>query len=390
MKSSVAVVGGGLVGVTAALRLADLGFPTTLYDRARPEVQRGKLGIDIRNVALSPASQALLADTGAWDKVDPLAYRRMVVWEEWGTSEIVFTAEDLGAVQMGWIAENSPLVVALWACFEAKAQAAVCLGTIDELCATDEGVTLTMLDGATHEHDFLIGADGARSMVREALGVRCHEQPTGHVAIASVVETAAAHEHTAWQRFLLDGPCALLPGADPHVCSIVWSQSAAQAERRMALDDGAFCRELTVAMEARLGDVVAVDRRIAFPLVQQRASACQAHARALLVGDALRVVHPLAGFGVNLGLEDVARLVEIAQNVEDLAGPGLWRRYAAQRLARSSAMINTMAALQTVYASPSPAMALLRNVGVRSLNAVDMAKRQIMREAMGLGPLARL
>ena len=274
MKSSVAVVGGGLVGVTAALHLARLGFSATLYDRARPQVQRGALGIDIRNVALSPASQTLLAKTGVWEAVDPPAYRRMVVWEEWGTGEITFAAEDAGAVQLGWIAENSPLVTALWERLEACAEATIQLGTIDAINVDDEGVVIAMREGEARSHDFLIGADGASSTVREALGVGVSEHPTGHVAIASVVRTAASHDDTAWQRFLVDGPCALLPAADPHLCSIVWSQSAAEAERRLALSDAAFCAELTAVMEGRLGEIEAVDRRIAFPLTQQRARAC--------------------------------------------------------------------------------------------------------------------
>ncbi len=360
----------------------------TLIEPREPQVERGALGIDIRNVALSPASRLLLDAPGVWSELSPAPYRRMVVWEQWGTGRVEFDAAQVGRDELGWVVEMSPLVAALWRALGRQSGVTIRSGAIEQVEASDEAVAMSFADGATAAFDFAVAADGARSVVRRALNVRVSEAPTGQVALATVVRTEHAHHHTAWQRFLLDGPLALLPSPDNHVCSVVWSQSPEQAQRRQTLDAAAFCGEISRASEWQLGRISDCDQRIAFPLMQQHVRNCAPHPRVLLVGDAMRVVHPLAGLGVNLGLEDVSALLETARGVDDLASASLWRRFARIRRARSAAMIQTLGLLQSLYAASGPGMSLLRNVGVHAFNALPALKHQVMREAMGLGPLS--
>lgn len=253
--------------------------------------------------------------------------------------------------------------------------------------AAADGVTLEFEDAASRRFDFVIAADGAQSVVRRALGLKVAEYPVDQVALATVVRTECSHQHTAWQRFLTDGPLAFLPAPDEHLCSIVWSQSPSAAARRREQSAELFCRDIGFAIEHRLGKVLEVDQRLTFPLTQQRVKNCAPHPRVLLVGDAMRVVHPLAGLGVNLGLEDVRRLLQVAAKHADLSAPGIWARYARERQVRSQMMIRTMGTLQQLFGSAHPAVSLLRNFGVQSFNALDGVKRQVMQEAMGLGRL---
>ena len=382
--STIAVVGGGLVGVTAALALARRDYAVTLIDRKAPQVQRGALGMDIRNVALSPASQALLASVGIWGATPAAPYRHMQVWEQWGNSELSFHAADVGCQQLGWLVEVSPLLVHAWQQMSQRANLTLWESEIAGVDVLSDRVEMTTAAGEMRSFDFLIAADGAQSLVRRAMNLEVQQYPVHQVALTTVVKTSQSHQHTAWQRFLTDGPLAFLPGVDEHLCSIVWSQSAAEAQRRRALDDAQFCREIGFAIEHRLGDIEQVDQRFTFPLTQQRLPNCAPDPRVLLIGDAMRVVHPLAGMGVNLGLEDVQQLLEVARPAADLSAPGLWSRFARQRQVRAQMMIRLFAGLQKVYGSSDPGLSLLRNVGVASINLLDGVKQQIMREAMGL------
>ena len=108
------VVGGGPVGATTALKLKALGYEVSLVDRNEPELSKGSLGVDIRNFALNPRSRELLTSVIDWPEAAAVPYRHMVVWEERGTSSIEFHAEDLGAAELGWLVEMSPLNAALW------------------------------------------------------------------------------------------------------------------------------------------------------------------------------------------------------------------------------------------------------------------------------------
>ncbi len=380
----VLVVGAGLVGATCALALADAGFEVAIVDRSEPQRNRGALGIDIRNVALSPASAALLDSVGIWPDEGLASYERMYVWEQWGSSALDFRAAEVGRTELGWLVEASALAVSAWQALRTHPRVAVYLGELEALDEAADGIALELAGDTVVAGEFLIAADGARSFVRRALDVPVRTLAVDQVALATVVRTAAPHEDTAWQRFLTDGPLAFLPAPDPHVCSIVWSQSAGKAERRLAMDDAAFCAEIGHAIEHRLGAVVAVDQRLSFPLVQQRVEQCVPTPRVVLIGDAMRTIHPLAGLGVNLGLEDVQALLDVARGQPALAEPALWARFARQRQARSELMMQIMANLQRLFGQTNPLMTLLRNVGVQTFNSLDMVKHQIMREAMGL------
>jgi ubiquinone biosynthesis UbiH/UbiF/VisC/COQ6 family hydroxylase len=380
----VAVVGGGLVGITTALALGQQGYRVTLLDRQRPRAVQGALGLDIRNVALSPSSQSLLDEVGIWGGLAAAPYHRMCIWEQWGNSQVEFDAADAGRTELGWVVEMSALVCAGWNKLESTAGVDAVIDDISHVTPTDDGVTVHLAEQGEQTFDFLVAADGAQSVVRESLKLEVAQHPMDQVAVATVVQTELPHQNTAWQRFLEDGPLAFLPSPVANLCSVVWSQRASSAQRRMALSDDGFCTEIGHSLEHRLGQVTAVDTRFSFPLMQQRAADCAPHRRILLVGDAMRVVHPLAGLGVNLGLEDVQAILQVSAGPVELSAPGLWRRYARQRQIRSELMIRIMALLHKVYTDPSPEMSLLRNVGVRSFNALDGLKRQVMREAMGL------
>ena len=388
-KTEVVVVGGGPVGAAVALGLADAGRDVCVIDKRRPQKRPGKFGMDSRATALSPASQVLLAELEVWQRLKPTPYRTMRVWEERGTAELCFDAEDLGRTELGWIQESGPLSDAIWARLFEHPNVQLIRAETPSAIAPGQQEILIHLGERRLSARLLIAADGGKSTLRQQLGVKTDVWDTDQVAVTSVVRTSKAHANTAWQRFLLDGPVALLPCAEAHNAALVWSQSPAAAARRMELDDDAFRTELTQATEARLGEVEAADRRLRFPLVQSVTATFNPHHRILLIGDAARVVHPLAGLGLNLGFEDVAGLLRGAQGALDPGAPGLWRIYARRRRLRALSMVRFLSALQKFYSVRQPAPAWLRNFGVRLVNHSAPIKRQLVTEALGFGPVAQ-
>lgn len=390
VRHDLAVIGGGLVGAVAALGLARAGRQVLLVDRARPELHLGRLGMDVRNIACSPGSRALLEAVGVWEALTGAPYRQMRVWEEQGTAEIVFTAADVGLSELGWILENSPTVIALWKMLERTPGVRILLGELSALEPGAEAVSLTV-GSETVGSRLVIGADGARSRVRSLVGVGVDTLATGHQALATAVRTRAGHRGTAYQRFLLDGPLALLPGRAPDVSSVVWSQSPERAEERLAMDEAAFRADLERASEGRLGEILEADDRFVFPLAQHVVADLNPHPRVLLIGDAARVLHPLAGLGANVGFEDVRDLLARLAGLPaggDPGTPGIWRAFARKRRIRARLMVSAMAGFRNVYAQGQPLPQWLRNDLVRAVNRSGTLKRQIIREALGLGPLA--
>ena len=388
--SSVLVAGAGLVGAAAALYLAERGYQVTVIDRSPPQAGISAFDMDVRNVALSPRSAALIQHVDAWPE-QAAAYHRMRVWEERGSSALDFDAASVNRDELGWLVEVGPLLNRLWEKLEVNDNIQVLLGTTQCVSRNQDRVLLTLDHPKSEKEgtievgaDFLIACDGARSAVREALNLPLRHWRTGQMALTTVVRTQNPHSYTAWQRFLLDGPLALLPSKDPRLCSIVWSQSEANAEARAALTDAEFCRVLTRASEGCLGEVQAVGPRQVFPLNQQLAATAYPNERVLLLGDALRVIHPLAGLGVNLGFEDLQEMLHVVKPGTDLGVSGLWDKFARQRLLRSELVLRSLDGLRRLYAQDDPWLGLLRNAGVDWFGRRRWLQRKAIEEATGL------
>ena len=204
--------------------------------------------------------------------------------------------------------------------------------------------------------------------------------------VVGYVETELRHQDTAWQRFLPGGPLAFLPVAGGH-CSIVWSLPDAEAARVLALDEAAFGREITRAIDNRLGAVRPVSARAAFPLRRQLADD-YLRGHVLVLGDAAHVVHPLAGQGVNLGLRDVAalrRLLDHArQGGADWSAPSRLSRWARTRRSENALAAHAFDAIHRAYTSDNAAAALLRGPLLGLAGRLPPLTHALWRRAAGI------
>jgi 2-octaprenylphenol hydroxylase len=395
------IVGAGLVGASLACAIAQQESAQHLriavVEASIDQQHFSGEQFDPRVVALTHASQKLLADIGCWDEIVAqrvCAYREMKVWDGEGTAAIEFDCAEVQQTYLGHIVENSVIVNQLR---ERMAQLPN-IRLIQPAAVTHvipaqpefPRVRVKLDTGVEITASLLIAADGAKSKVRELAAFATREWDYGQRAIITTVHTERPHEFTAWQRFMHTGPLAFLPlqhNGDAHCCSIVWSAEDELAQELMALDNDAFCARLTSAFEARLGRVIRCDRRYAISLRQRHASS-YIQPGIVLVGDAAHNIHPLAGQGVNLGLLDVQVL---AQEIEralqrgiPLADYSILRRYQRQRLASNLGMMSAMEAFKRLFGSRSLAVNWLRNTGMRQLNSVAALKKMIINLALGV------
>ncbi len=392
LRCDVLVAGGGLVGATAALALARSGASVALLDRVEPASLTGRLGFDVRTVALNPASADLLREIGVWDSFAACPFDKVHVCEALGTRFIDFAASEVARDELGWIVEVSPAVHVLWSALRSCDELTVLTGTIDAVSSDADAVSVQSND-MTISAGLLLAADGANSAVRAHLGIDAARFATGQAAVATVVETQRDHGNTAWQCFLRDGPVALLPlpsRGGRFFCSVVWTQSEAAAAQQMQRSDAAFIAQLEAACDRCWGAILAVDQRFSFALEQQVASTFAPTPRVLLVGDAARVLHPLAGQGVNLGFEDIREVLRVAGRVDAaaLGDAGLWRGFERRRQLRAQLMVRAMDAFAAAYRISDPGLQWLRNMAVQLLNEAPSLKRQLIKEALGYGIFA--
>ncbi len=409
----VILVGGGMVGATLALALARAGMQVAVVEQHAPAPFEAASAPDLRVSALSEASQRILRHLGVWPQIAAMRqcpYRQMAVWErlQWpGQADAslsrfnrtLFDAEQAGLEQLGTIVENRLVQLALWQAFaEVDTLQLFCPAQIRSLSwDKDHNAEVALADGRQLAAPLLIGADGARSQVRDAAGLGLETAPYPQHALVATVAIAGGQQDITWQAFTPTGPEAFLPLADcagKSWASLVWYHRPEEVERLMALDDAAFLAALEQRFPFELPAILALHERGSFPLVRRHAAHYTAPGVAL-VGDAAHTIHPLAGQGVNLGFKDAAWLAEILVDAwragERWGAADVLKRYEARRMPENRRMQRLMDLFCYSFGNDLLPLKILRNIGLGVAGQLTAVHRPVLSYALGLaGPQPRL
>ena len=395
----VLIVGGGPAGACIGALLARESDPASVavLEPRRPAAIKPDEPVDTRVVAISRASERVMNAAGAWSKVAGprvCAYQKMSVWHESsvprGSGALVFDAAEAGEPNLGYIIESRLVQTALLDAFT-EAGGSIRQG---ELVSLDIGADWVRVEtsGGTVAARLVVGADGAQSAVRRAVGLTAETSDYRETAIVANVATERSHEKTAWQRFMREGTLAFLPLADGS-SSIVWSADDDVASRLVAASPAEFEAELDRASDLVLGHTRLVSARGSFPLRRVTAHAYVAN-RCALIGDAAHVVHPLAGQGVNLGLLDAAALaqtvIDARSEKEDAGAQRILRKYERWRKSEVAFMGAAIDAFDRVLSHGSGPVSRLAQRGLGWVNRSQEIKRLFMGRALGVsGELPR-
>lgn len=375
------IIGAGVVGLTTAIGLAKAGHSVTILDRAPCPTD-----IDNRLFAITRASEHLLKAYDAWPAEDAHPYTAVEVWDQEGGAEVHWNADEAGELNLGYMVPHSALWNALWETAQQLAIKAQWHCTLVEAQKETTGWVLKDIDGRHWHTPLLIGADGAQSWVREALGFSYTTHHYGQMAIVADVKMVDGVPGTAYQRFSSEGPLGFLPRIAAQQWSIVWSMPTTQARAYMDLSIEAFEEALWIASDQRLGACTLESPRGIFPLRRLEASVACAHA--VLIGDAAHTVHPLAGQGVNIGLYDAGHLVKVIEKAEYYGIPLGDATVLSAYVRRCQGYHRTMqwgiAGIKSVFENTHPGVVWARNQGMDWLDNMPQMKKVLAQGALGI------
>lgn len=393
----VLIVGGGPVGgATAALlaratRTDRVPMRIAVLEPRRAPPMVANAPMELRVSAYSRASERVLEAAGAWSaikaqRVSP--YERMRVWHEsvapTSAEALVFDAAEVGEPNLGHIIETRLVQNALLDAAE-EAGARIVQAELSALSVGDDQVNVETSQGPLSAR-LVVGADGAQSAVRAAVGLTAEVAAYQQTAIVATVATERPHDNTAWQRFLRTGTLAFLPLADG-TSSIVWSADDDVAKALLDASPEAFAEQLATASDFALGTTRLVSKRMSFPLRRLAVHHYVAQ-RCALVGDAAHVVHPLAGQGVNLGLLDAAALAELLaaarREREDPGALRVLRKYERWRKTEAQLMTTAIDTFDRLLAHGTSPLARIAQRGMGLVNRSPELKRAFIRRALGL------
>ncbi len=395
LSVDVLVIGAGPIGALTAILLAQAGFDVAVVEAGDPD-RLARPGSDGRAIALALSAQRAVVAAGLWDRLAPVAEPILDIQVTDGKAPVFLHYDHtaIGDDPFGWIIENEEIRGATLARLEALdrvrllAPARVTAWNFD-----GARVTADLADGRTIRAALAVAADGRPSPTRQAAGIGITNWDYRQSGIVCAIGHEKPHNGIAHERFLPAGPFAILPMTGNR-SGIVWTERSDLAPAIVAQDEDLFLAELSERVGGFLGKLRLASPRHFYPLSLQMADRITAP-RLALVGDAAHGMHPIAGQGLNLGIRDVAALVEAVVDAGriglDPGSPDVLDRYGRWRRFDTVTMLTVTDGLNRLFSNQVVPLRLARDAGLAAVEHLPAAKRLFMRHAMGVvGDLPRL
>lgn len=391
-RYDVAIVGGGLVGASLACALAPLGLKVAMIE-AVPFRAASQPSYDDRTLALSDSSCRILEGLGIWPslRADATPIREIHVSELDRPAMVVLDPRELGLDRFGHVVEARTFGSAVMGMISGFAQVEVLSpATVTAIGIDDDAARVGYRCGeedASLEASLLIGADGAHSFVREALGIEAERHDYGQTAVICNITPEMDHRGRAWELFTPTGPFALMPHVDGR-CGLIRCVSSSEAADVLEMRETDFLKEAQDRFGDRLGRFLKMGRRSSYPLRLVRALE-DVKPRAAILGNAAHAIHPIGAQGFNLGLRDVAVLAElIAQELRDddgadIGSMDLLNRYSNWRAIDQQGTVSQSDGLARIFSNPHSMVATARTAALLAHAFIPSLRRQMSLKAMG-------
>ena len=400
-RYDIVIAGGGMIGSCLALALQPLGLRIALVEAVARE-ESGQPSFDDRSTALSRSSQRMFEAMGLWPEVvaasTPIVNIHVSDRGRFGFSHLDAAEQQIEA--LGYVVINRALGEVLKSALSSADRVCVfCPGRVTAVRPLHEHVTATVEEKRGIRNlscSLLVAADGAKSTVRELMGIRSSRIDYRQSAVIGNLLPQIPMANRAFERFTESGPLALLPISDGRA-AFVWSLAATEADEVMQLSDALFTERLQSVFGYRLGTFDKVGVRASYPLELTRATRLTAR-RCVLVGNAANGLHPVAAQGFNLGMRDVAALCDcIADELraggtaETIGAAHVLDAYADWRRGDHRKVAQFTDGLVRLFGSERIPLRAARAIGMLGFDLVPGVRTLFARHTMGLaGRLPRL
>ena len=384
------IAGGGLAGNCLALALKNTGLRIAVVEaNTREQLYASPAGD--RALALAAGTVMMLEALGIWQGIShaATAIKHIHISDRghFGKTRLSAQIEQVDA--LGYVITARDIETHVADMVTEAGIKFISPARVVGLMSGDEEVCISLKqwnESLNVSAGLLVGADGGLSSVRKLLDIPQHITEYGQTALVTTVKSAIPNKNTAFERFTASGPLALLPVAKNH-CAVVWTRTSDDANALMLGSEADFLAELQQCFGYKLGELSLIAPRRAFPLSLIRAEKMVA-GRAVIIGNAVHQLHPVAGQGFNLGLRDVVLLAEMLirrhEQNRDIGSADFLNEYALSRKKDHDRTIGFTDAVVRIFSNELLALAVARNVGLTILDHIPVVKTLLTRHAMGL------
>ena len=382
------IVGGGIIGLTLAAALNDSGLRILLIE-ARVQSASVAKG---QAYAIHMLSALIYQGIGIWDKILPQieTYNRVRLSDADYAGVVEFNTDDIGSKDLGYVAEHQALLYPLQELVKESPN-------ITYLCPAEVISTEYLENVATVEvkvageictirSHLVVAADGGKSRIREAAGIKTRGWKYWQSCIVAFVKPEKNHNNTAYEKFQSSGPFAILP-LPGNRCRIVWTAPHEEAKALLELDDEQFLAQLQKRFGEQMGKLELLGDRFVFQVQLMQSDRYALH-RLALIGDAAHKCHPVGGQGLNLGIRDAAALAQVIEQAhsqgKDIGDIKVLKTYERWRKRENLAILGFTDLLDRVFSNKFLPVVIARRLGLWVMQRVPFIRIFNLKLMIGL------
>ncbi len=389
ISSDVTLIGAGLVGMSAALALANEGLSVVVIESAGvPEMLKKES--DGRTCAVSYGSAQIFKEIGLWDALEKHAgpILDIRVTDENSPFFLHYDHKLVGDAPMGYIIENYYIrKVFFKAAKKYKDLKIISPARYKSIIRDQCKAVVALENGQVIESDLIIAADGKNSQLRKLAGIKSTHWSYKQCGIVCTIKHEKNHNGLAVENFLPAGPFAILPMHGGYHSSLVWTESEDLTPLFMDMNDEEFLEQIQLRFGDYLGKLELASGRFSYPLGLQNARK-YVDTRLVLIGDAAHAMHPIAGQGFNLGIRDVKPLKDLVAKARaiggDIGGAGVLEEYENSRKFDATSFLTLTDVLNRLFCSEISQVKMARKIGLAAVNKLPVLKKFLQKGAMGV------
>jgi len=387
IDTDVLIIGSGLVGLIAAHSLSSLNYKIIIIDKKNFLDSKTSFK-DIRTVAVSEGSKRFLEKLSLWSFLEPYSepIKTIKVYDRSSKNKILFSNQ-IKNKKLGYVIENKKFSQILRNKLQKFKKIKMLYGYDIKKIDLGEKISKVYIKNNIINSKLIIAADGKNSDTRKMVGNKTYKKQYSESALVLNFIHEKSLNGTAYEIFYNTGPLAILPmrtSNDHYKSTVIWSNKECLLSK---LDDSNN-RFIASFMEEKIGEVVGkiikINSKQIFPL-SAHINDSFINKRLIFVGDSAHSIHPIAGQGWNLGVNDIKNLSEICKNLKtDIGSDFFCKNYNELSYNRAFQLFQITDKLNSHFKKKGNLYRLLSNTGFRFIENTLSLKTKITKYAMGI------
>ena len=385
-NTDVLIVGSGLVGLVAAHCLSSLNYKVTLVDKKNLISSQNSFK-DTRTVAVSEGSKIFLESLSLWSYLDRYAepIKNINVYDRSSNNKILFSNQ-IKNKKLGYVIENKQFSKILINQLKKFNNTKVYYGFNLVNVELNDRNTRAFSNNSIINSKIIIAADGKNSQIKKIVGNKTYKKKYNESALVLNLFHKKKLNNTAYEIFYKTGPLAILPMKSSKgffQSTIIWSNDDTFLRKLTSLEKTFIKNFIEEKIGHIVGSIIKINSNQIFPL-SAHINDSFINKRLIYVGDAAHSIHPIAGQGWNLGVNDVKNLYEISKHEKINIGSDLFcQMYNNKSYQRAFQLFQITDKLNSHFINSGKIYRFLSNIGFGLIEKNQSLKNKITKYAMG-------